>query len=254
MDSGSIHCTNPLDHTTTLSPHLTITNEYILTILLSLPLTVTLHCRRAVLAVLMSSMRQDREAVSGSSGSPLSLAASSSAIMGSADGNEGILANTSSSSALSVVSLQPVIMSLLRGLPGVTPVSSSSSSLTEGLTLPTPTSTVSESDGGANEGGAKDGEASTDEHTPRPTDVSTSSPTAPPTATLKTTTTTTMANSARYAPLGDRMVGSVLPFATASKGIVPIEDAAGLAQRLLVLCRFVSFRGDPVHTTGVEVR
>ena len=228
-------------------------NECILTILLPLPLTVTLHCRRAVLAVLMSSMRQDREDVSGSPGSPLSLTASfPSAIVGSTDGHDGAFTNTLSSSTLSVVSLQPVIMSLLRGLPGVTPVSSSSSSLTEGLTLPTPT--VGESDGGENEGGAKDGEASTDEHTPHPTDVSTSSPTAPPTATLKTTTTTTMANSARFAPLGDRMVGSVLPFATASKGIVPIEDAAGLAQRLLVLCRFVSFRGDPVHTTGVEVR
>ena len=31
--------------------------------------------------------------------------------------------------------------------------------------------------------------------------------------------------------------------------VVPIEVAASL-----VLCRLVSFRGDPAHTTGVEVR
>ena len=69
-----------------------------------------------------------------------------------------------------------------------------------------------------------------------------------------TMTMTTTSTSTRYAPLGDRVGGSVLPFATASKGVVPIEDAASLAQRLLVFCRFVSFRGDPAQTTGVEVR
>ena len=181
----------------------------------------------------MSSMRQDQEDMFGTPILPV--CDSSTAVVGSSDGHVGGGSNTTSSiNHLPMMSLQPVVMSLLRGLPGVAPVvpSPSPASLTEG------------EEGSGDTSIDKDAGNNHDVPTPTPT-IPTTTPKSP------STTATTLA---RYTPLGDRLGGSVLPFATASKGVVPIEDAASLAQRLLVLCRLVSFRGDPAHTTGVEVR